>query len=66
MSQVVEVLPNFREPEDLRVNTESALVAPLTARIAVKLSYVFRYDGLPEETYLATDRLFTSGLQVSL
>lgn len=66
VSQVVEVLPNFREPEDLRVNTESALVAPLTARIAVKLSYVIRYDGLPEETYLATDRLFTSGLQVSL
>lgn len=66
VSQVVEVLPNFREPEDLRINTESALVAPLTSRIAVKLSYVIRYDGLPEESYQSTDRLFTSGLQVSL
>ncbi len=66
VSQVVEVLPNFREPEDLRINTESALVAPLTSRIAVKLSYVIRYDGLPEQSFLSTDRLFTSGLQVSL
>lgn len=66
ISQSVEVLPNFRESEDLRVNTESALVAPLTARIGVKLSYVIRYDGLPESGFGTTDRLFTSGIQVSL
>ena len=66
ISQVLEVLPNFRESEDLRINTESTLVAPLTARIAVKLSYVIRYDGLPENSFQHTDRLFTSGIQVSL
>lgn len=65
-SQVVEVLPNFRESEDLRINTESTLVAPLSTRIALKLSYVIRYDGLPENSFRTTDRLFTSGIQVSL
>lgn len=66
ITQVIEVLPNFRESEDLRINTESTLIAPLTARIAMKLSYVIRYDGLPEVTFKTTDRLFTSGIQVSL
>jgi putative salt-induced outer membrane protein YdiY len=64
--QVIEVLPNFREGEDLRLNTESTLTAPITSRVAVKLSYVIRYDGLPETGFQTTDRLFTSGIQVSL
>lgn len=66
LSQMIEVLPNFRENADLRINTESSVTAPITARVAVKLSYVIRYDGLPEEGFETTDRLFTSGVQVSL
>lgn len=66
ITQSLEVLPNFRESEDLRVNTESALLAPITARVGVKLSYVIRYDGLPESGFGTTDRLFTSGIQISL
>ncbi len=64
--QVVEFLPNFRESEDLRVNTETAITAPITSRIGLKLSYVIRYDGLPQDGFLTTDRLFTSGVQVTL
>lgn len=66
LSQTVEVLPNFRETSDLRVNTESAVVAPITSKVAVKLSYLIRYDGLPEPGFESTDRLFTSGIQISL
>lgn len=66
LTQSVELLPNFREGEDLRINTESAVVAPLTRQVGVKLSYVIRYDGLPENGFGTTDRLFTSGLQVTL
>lgn len=66
LTQTLEFLPNFRESRDLRVNTETLLLAPITKHIGVKLSYVIRYDGLPEEGYLTTDRLFTSGLQVTL
>jgi putative salt-induced outer membrane protein YdiY len=66
LSQSLEVLPNFRDNDDLRINTESTVTAPITSRVAVKLSYVIRYDGLPEEGFETTDRLFTSGIQVSL
>lgn len=66
LSQTVELLPNFREPDDLRINTESALTAPITKQVGVKLSYVIRYDGLPQEGFQTTDYLFTSGLQIAL
>ena len=65
-AQSVEMLPNFREPEDLRVNTETSVTAPITKQVGVKLSYVIRYDGLPQPGFETTDRLFTSGLQISL
>ena len=64
--QSVEVLPNLEETDDLRVNTETALVAPLSRRLAIKVSYVIRYDKLPEPGFEKTDRLLTSGLQVTL
>jgi putative salt-induced outer membrane protein len=60
-----EVLPNLEESEDLRVNSTAELVAPLSARIAMKLSYVIRFDNLPEPGFEKTDRLFTAGLQIS-
>ena len=64
--QTVEVLPNLEVSEDLRINTETGLVAPLSRRLAIKVSYVIRYDRLPEPTFEKTDRLLTSGLQVTL
>ncbi len=66
VSQSLELLPNFREREDIRLNSESAILAPVTKQVGVKLSYVVRYDGLPETGYQTTDRLFTSGIQVTL
>jgi putative salt-induced outer membrane protein len=66
LSQSIEFLPNFHQGEDLRINSESALLAPLTRQIGIKLSYVIRFDGLPQPGYLSTDRLFTSGIQISL
>jgi putative salt-induced outer membrane protein len=64
--QTIEVLPNLEVSDDLRVNTETALVAPLSSRLAIKVSYVIRYDKLPEPGFETTDRLLTSGLQVTL
>ncbi|HEY4320548.1 MAG TPA: DUF481 domain-containing protein [Gemmatimonadales bacterium] len=66
IGQSLEVLPNFREGADLRINTETSLLAPFTHRAAVKLTYVIHYDGVPEPGFLSTDRLFTSGIQVTL
>ncbi|HEX6644627.1 MAG TPA: DUF481 domain-containing protein [Gemmatimonadales bacterium] len=64
--QKVELLPNLEIGEDLRVNSESSVVAPLSKRFAVKLSYAIRFDNLPEPGFERTDRVFTSGLQVTL
>lgn len=66
VSQSIEFLPNFRQSADLRINSESSLLAPLTRQVGIKLAYVVHYDGLPTPGYLSTDRLFTSGIQISL
>lgn len=63
--QNVEFIPNMRESEDWRINTESSVVAPLSARIGLKTSYVIRYDNLPEPNFRTTDRLFTTGIQIT-
>lgn len=63
--QLIETLPNLTDTEDYRVNTESSLVAPISARVGVKLSYVIRYDNLPEPGFSSTDRLFTTGIQLT-
>jgi hypothetical protein len=62
----IELPPNLRDRSDLRVNTETDLLVPFPRRAAVKRSYVIHYDGLPEPGYFSTDRLFTSGIQVTL
>lgn len=63
--QTVEAIPNLEVTEDYRFNSESALVAPLSRRMALKLGYVVRFDNLPEVGFLSTDRIFTTGLQLS-
>jgi len=63
--QTFETIPNLEVTEDYRINSESALVAPLSRRLALKLGYVVRFDNLPEVGFQKTDRIFTSGLQVS-
>lgn len=63
--QTLETIPNLEVTEDYRINSESALVAPLSRRMALKFGYVVRFDNLPEVGFLSTDRIFTSGLQVS-
>jgi putative salt-induced outer membrane protein len=66
ISQFVEVLPDLKVSDDLRINSETAVVAPLSSRLAIKLGYAIRFDNLPEPGFRKTDRLFTSGLQVTL
>ena len=63
--QNVELQPNLDNGEDWRVNTETALIAPISTRIGVKIAYVIRYDNLPEPTFRTTDRLFTTAIQLT-
>jgi putative salt-induced outer membrane protein len=62
--QLAEVLPNFKTRQDVRLNSETALVAPISSRIAFKAGYVIKFDNLPEPGFGKTDRYLTSGLQV--
>ena len=64
--QQLEVLENLEETDDLRLNSETALVAPLSRRIAIKIAYVIRFDNIPEPGFRKTDRVLSSGMQVSL
>ncbi len=65
IQQSVEILPNLRESEDLRINTETALVAPISSNIGLKMSYVIRHDGLPQPGFKKTDGILTTGLQIT-
>jgi putative salt-induced outer membrane protein len=62
--QMAEVLPNFKTTRDVRVNSETSLVAPLSSSVAFKAGYVVKFDNLPEPGFSKTDRYLTSGLQV--
>ncbi|MBK7836021.1 MAG: DUF481 domain-containing protein [Gemmatimonadetes bacterium] len=63
VQQGVEFLPNLDTSEDYRVNSETALVAPISSHIGMKFAYVIRFDNLPETGRAKNDRIFTSGLQ---
>jgi putative salt-induced outer membrane protein len=66
VGEIVELLPDLQVSSNVRVNSETLLVAPLSSRIAIKLSYVVHFDNLPEPGFRKTDRLFTSGVQVTM
>lgn len=63
--QGVELLANLQNARDRRVNTESILVAPISKRIALKASYLVRFDNEPEPGFKKSDRVFTTGIQIT-
>lgn len=63
--QLAEYVPNLKTSGAYRVNTESALVAPVSAHVGIKLSWVVRYDSRPPVNFGSTDRVLTTGVQVS-
>jgi putative salt-induced outer membrane protein len=64
-TQAAEYIANLTESGAYRLNTETALIAPLSARLGIKVSYVLRYDSRPPATFGTTDRIFTTGLQLT-
>ena len=63
--QSVEVLPNLKQGDDYRINSETDLVAPIDSHIALKSGFVIHFDNLPEPGFQSMDRVFTSGLQIT-
>lgn len=69
--QGVEFLPNLDDSEDYRINSETSIVAPLSSHVAMKASYVVRFDNLPSLNAAGTaplrksDRILSTGIQVT-
>lgn len=73
LRQFAEYILNLQDTGDRRVNSESALVAPINSILSVKLSYLVRYQSLPPfrpsvtpaARFRTTDQVFTTGLQLT-
>lgn len=72
--QSLELIPNFDNSTDFRLNSETAVVAPISTRIGLKLGYVIRYDNLPGlrpdpnpngARFKKADRFLTAGITIS-
>jgi putative salt-induced outer membrane protein len=67
--QTGEYLPNLAETGVYLVNTESALVAPLSKQLSLKFGYVVRYNSAPpvrnNVALKTTDTFFSSGITFS-
>ena len=63
--QLAEYVPSFGDKEGNRINSESAIVAPVSSHIGVKVNYSIRYASKPPTGFGTTDRVLTMGLQIS-
>jgi putative salt-induced outer membrane protein len=64
--QLLEYLPNLKTSGDYRINSESALVAPISTHIGLKMSALVRYNNNPIAAGLVkTDRIVNTGLQIT-
>ena len=67
----VEFLPSLEVSEDYRINSEASVVVPLSTHVAMKASYVLRFDNLPSLNAAGTaplrksDRILSTGIQVT-
>lgn len=60
-----EYLPNLETKADWRVNSETAVVAPIAGRVALKVSYIVKVDNQPEPGFQKTDRIFNTAVQIA-
>jgi putative salt-induced outer membrane protein len=63
--QLAEYLPDLQTSGAYRVNTQTSLVAPISAHIGIKVSYAIQYNSNPPAKFGSTDRLLTTGVQVT-
>ena len=72
-TQALDLIPNFDNSTDFRLNSESAFIAPISTNIGLKLGYAIRYDNFPGlkatsttgERLKKTDRFLTAGVTAS-
>lgn len=65
VTEAVEWVANLKASADSRVNSETALTAPLSRQIGLRVAYLIRFDNQPEPGFKKTDRILTTGVQVA-
>jgi putative salt-induced outer membrane protein YdiY len=73
LAQANELTSNLQDTGDWRANSETAIVAPLSKLLSIKLAYLIRYQArppfrpgvTPAERFKNTDYVFTTGVQVT-
>ena len=65
VQEAVEALPDLQESKNLRINSATDLVAPLSTVVSLKVGYVIRFDNLPPPGFKKTDRILTTGVQIA-
>jgi len=70
--EAVALIENLESTGDLRSASLTSLVAPLSSKIALRVSYLMRYDAEPElqtapsTFYKKLDTIFSTGIQLTL
>jgi putative salt-induced outer membrane protein len=63
--QTGEYVPDLESSGEYRLNAESIVTAKMTSHFGIKLSYLIRFDSRPAEGFRKSDRILTTGLQVT-
>jgi putative salt-induced outer membrane protein len=63
--EAVEVLPDLKDSQNLRVNSLLELVAPISSGVGMRLAYLVQYDRQPQPTFKTTDQTLSAGMQFS-
>ena len=65
VTEALEWVANLKTSDDQRINSETALTAPLSRQIGLRVAYLIRFDNQPEPGFKKTDRILTTGVQVA-
>jgi putative salt-induced outer membrane protein len=65
LTETLEWIASLKTSQDQRLNSETALTAPLSRQIGLRLSYLIRFRNLPEPGFKKTDRILTTGVQIA-
>lgn len=65
VEEVAELLSNLESTGDQRLNSTTALVAPISTAIAIRVGYLVRYDAEPPAGFEKLDTTFSTGVQVT-
>ena len=58
-----EVIPDVKAGGHFRLNSETAMVAPLSDHMSLKVRWATRFNSAPPTGFGTTDRVFTAGVQ---